>query len=134
MESPHRESIRKLQANIESVFFGNRRAVRLTLTTLLARGHLLIEDAPGVGKTLLARAVARSLELDFKRIQFTPDLMPSRCDWRDESTINFQTNEFELLGAARSSPTLLLADEINRGPLRSTQASAAARRCRRRRR
>ena len=64
-------------ANLEKVIYGKTEALGLVLVALLAEGHLLLEDVPGVGKTTLARTLARSLELEFKRIQFTPDLMPA---------------------------------------------------------
>src|SRR4030042_2274458 len=71
------EKLARLQANLEQVIIGKPEAIRLTLTAVLARGHLLIEDIPGVGKTTLARALARSLACPFQRIQFTSDLLPS---------------------------------------------------------
>ena len=67
----------RLEANIGRVYKGNSEAVRLAIVCLLARGHMLIEDVPGVGKTTLAQALARSLGLEFQRIQFTSDLLPS---------------------------------------------------------
>src|SRR5207248_8623955 len=67
----------RLHANVASVFLGKPEVIRLALVSLLAEGHLLIEDVPGIGKTLLARALARSLNCSFHRIQFTPDLLPS---------------------------------------------------------
>src|SRR5689334_12628766 len=70
-------AIRRLGDNVSQVIQGKPQTVRLALTTLLARGHLLIEDVPGVGKTTLARALARSLGGTFRRIQFTSDLLPS---------------------------------------------------------
>ncbi len=118
MESP-RSALQKLSENIQSVFFGHRRAVQYTLTTLLARGHLLIEDAPGVGKTLLARAVAQSLDLEFRRIQFTPDLLPS--DITGVSIYNPTERNFEFVPGPVFT-NVLLADEINRTSPR-TQSS-----------
>src|SRR5262249_32434921 len=67
----------KLHDNIASVFLGKPEAIRWALVTILSEGHLLIEDVPGIGKTLLAKALARSIDCTFHRIQFTPDLLPS---------------------------------------------------------
>src|SRR6476659_4307283 len=79
--------------NVERVIVGKHQEVQLTLLALLCRGHILIEDVPGVGKTMLAKAVARSLGCSFKRIQFTPDLLPS--DVSGVSIYNQKTGEFE---------------------------------------
>ena len=101
----------KVAANVERVIIGKRQEVRLTLVALLCRGHLLIEDVPGTGKTMLAKAVARSLGCSFRRIQFTPDLLPS--DVTGLSIYNQKTQEFEF----RPGPIMaqvVLADEINR--------------------
>src|SRR5690349_14217744 len=68
---------RSIQDNIEKVVQGKTREVRLALVALVAEGHVLIEDVPGVGKTLLAKALARSIDCSFRRIQFTPDLLPT---------------------------------------------------------
>ncbi|MCA9323423.1 MAG: MoxR family ATPase [Planctomycetes bacterium] len=109
----------RLEENVASVFLGKPRVIRLALTTLLARGHLLIEDAPGLGKTLLARALAKSLDAQFQRIQFTPDLLPS--DITGVSIFDPREQRFEF----RPGPVftqILLADEINRGSPR-TQSS-----------
>ena len=98
---------------------GKRDALELILLAILADGHVLIEDFPGLAKTLIARSFAQVLELDFKRIQFTPDLMPS--DVTGSSIFNQQAGEFEF----RPGPifaNLLLADEINRAPAK-TQAA-----------
>src|SRR5215813_14744174 len=69
--------LERLRANVASVFLGKPEVIQLALVALLADGHLLIEDVPGIGKTLLAKALARSLDCRFHRIQFTPDLLPS---------------------------------------------------------
>jgi MoxR-like ATPase len=101
---------------VEGVFHGKRKVVRLALAALLARGHILFEDVPGVGKTTLAHALARSLGLTFRRIQFTSDLLPS--DVLGVSLFNPRTSEFE----TRPGPiftNVLLADEINRAPPRT---------------
>jgi MoxR-like ATPase len=97
--------------NVEQVIIGKRRAVDLLLVALLCRGHVLLEDVPGVGKTVLAKSIARSIGCSFKRIQFTPDLLPS--DVTGVSIFNQQTSQFEF----RPGPVIaqiVLADEINR--------------------
>jgi MoxR-like ATPase len=97
--------------NVERVIVGKRREVQLVLVALLCRGHVLIEDVPGVGKTVLAKAIARSIGCTFKRIQFTPDLLPS--DVTGVNVFNQQTSRFEF----RPGPVvaqMVLADEINR--------------------
>jgi MoxR-like ATPase len=101
----------KLIANIEQVIVGKREAVELTVISLLCQGHLLIEDVPGVGKTMLARSLATSLGCTLNRIQFTPDMLPS--DVTGVSIFNQGTREFEF----RPGPIvaqMVLADEINR--------------------
>jgi MoxR-like ATPase len=101
----------KVLANVERVIVGKHHEVRLALVALLCRGHLLIEDVPGTGKTVLAKAIARSLGCTFRRIQFTPDLLPS--DVTGLSIYNQKTQEFEF----RPGPIMsqvVLADEINR--------------------
>lgn len=101
----------RVAANIEKVIIGKRSTVDLALISLLCQGHLLIEDVPGVGKTMLARSLARSLGCSFNRIQFTPDMLPS--DVTGVSIFNQVTREFEF----RAGPIMsqvVLADEINR--------------------
>ena len=101
----------RLIANIRRVFVGAESAVRLVAAALLARGHLLIEDVPGIGKTLLGVALARSIDASFKRIQFTNDLLPS--DILGLSIFNPQTRGFEFKPGPIFSQ-IILADEINR--------------------
>src|ERR1700693_6273555 len=103
--------VTQLQRSIARAIYGKEEAIQLSLITLLARGHLLIEDVPGVGKTTLAQALAKSFHCRFQRIQFTSDLLPS--DVLDVSVYNPETREFEF----RSGPifaNVVLADEINR--------------------
>ena len=100
-----------LTANVEKVIIGKRNVVELAVVGLLCQGHLLIEDVPGVGKTMLARSIAKSIGCSFRRIQFTPDMLPS--DVTGVSIFNQQTREFEF----REGPVfaqLVLSDEINR--------------------
>ncbi len=106
-----RQKVRDLQGQIERVIQGKSDVVRMTILALLARGHLLIEDVPGVGKTTLAHSLARSLGCSFKRIQFTSDLLPS--DIIGVSVFNQQRNEFEFQPGPIFA-NIILADEINR--------------------
>jgi MoxR-like ATPase len=105
--------------NVESVFRGKRRVVRMTLTCLIARGHLLLEDVPGVGKTTLALAMARSLGVDFKRIQFTSDLLPADIVG---VSIWSQTRDAFDFNPGPIFSNIVLADEINRTTPRSQSA------------
>ncbi len=103
--------IEKVLENIEKVIIGKSDVAVLSLVALLAQGHVLLEDVPGVGKTMLVRTIAKSLDSDFRRIQFTPDLLPS--DITGISIYNPKQQEFEF----RPGPILgniVLADEINR--------------------
>ena len=105
--------------NVERVIVGKREAIELVLVALLCEGHVLIEDVPGTGKTMLARAVATSLGLSFKRLQCTPDLLPN--DVTGVSVFNQRSGEFEF----RPGPAfvhVLLADEINRATPRTQSA------------
>jgi MoxR-like ATPase len=109
----------RVLAEVEKAVVGKREALELVLLAILADGHVLIEDFPGLAKTLIARSFAQVLDLDFKRIQFTPDLMPS--DVTGSSIFDQKASQFEF----RPGPifaNLLLADEINRAPAK-TQAA-----------
>jgi MoxR-like ATPase len=105
--------------NVERVIVGKREAIELLMVALLCEGHVLIEDVPGVGKTMLARALATSLGLSFKRLQCTPDLLPN--DITGVSVFNQRSGEFEFRPGPAFSH-LLLADEINRATPRTQSA------------
>ena len=110
------EVAERLSRNIEKVIVGKKETIRLIIVALLCEGHVLIEDVPGIGKTMLAKATAKSLGCTFKRIQFTPDLLPS--DVTGVYYFNQKTSEFEL----RAGPiiaNIVLADEINRATPRT---------------
>lgn len=105
--------------NVQRVIIGKDHEVRMTLVALLCEGHLLIEDVPGVGKTMLARSISRSIGCEYKRIQFTPDMLPS--DVTGVSVYNQKTQEFEF----RHGPIMaqiVLADEINRATPKTQSA------------
>jgi len=112
-------NIAALQSAVETVIRGKSETVKFALTALFSRGHLLIEDVPGIGKTTLANALARALELSFQRIQFTSDLLPS--DVIGLSIFNQQSNEFEWKPGPIFS-NIVLADEINRATPKTQSA------------
>jgi MoxR-like ATPase len=118
-QSRAREIAHRVIDNIQQVILGKAQAVELAVIALLSQGHVLIEDVPGVGKTMLGKSLARSIDCAFKRIQFTPDMLPS--DITGVSIFNQQTREFEF----RAGPILgqiVLADEINRATPKTQSA------------
>ncbi len=109
----------RIVSNVEKVIFGKHEEVQLAVLGLLCQGHLLIEDVPGVGKTMLAKAIAKSIGCTFRRIQFTPDMLPS--DVTGVSVFNQKTREFEF----RPGPVMaqiVLTDEINRATPKTQSA------------
>ncbi|MBC7223420.1 MAG: MoxR family ATPase [Anaerolineae bacterium] len=109
----------RIIANVERVILGKHEEVQLAVVALLAQGHLLVEDVPGVGKTMLAKSLAKSLGCTFRRIQFTPDMLPT--DVTGVSVFNQKTREFEF----RPGPVMaqiVLADEINRATPKTQSA------------
>jgi MoxR-like ATPase len=117
---PNVETVaRTIAENVEQVIVGKHDVVQLTIVALLCEGHLLIEDVPGTGKTMLAKSIARSLGCSFRRIQFTPDMLPS--DITGVSVFNQKTREFEF----RPGPVMaqiVLTDEINRATPKTQSA------------
>jgi len=111
--------VTRLQANIERVIRGKSEVIQLAVAALLARGHILLEDVPGVGKTTLAHALASSVSLSFQRIQFTSDLLPS--DIIGVTIFNQERGEFEFISGPVFT-NVLLADEINRATPKSQSA------------
>ncbi len=118
MEDPRIIAERILE-NVERVIVGKRQEVRLALIALMGRGHALIEDVPGVGKTMLARSLAKSMGCSFRRIQFTPDLLPS--DVIGVSIYNQKTGDFEFRPGPIAAQ-VVLADEINRATPKTQSA------------
>jgi len=115
----YKNKIDKLIQNVERVFLGKTHAIKLCVTGILSRGHILIEDVPGMGKTTLAQVLARSMNCVFHRIQFTSDMLPS--DILGVSILNPRTTDFEF----RRGPifaNIVLADEINRTPPKTQSA------------
>ncbi len=111
--------IERIVANVEQAIVGKREEVELAVVALLCQGHLLIEDVPGVGKTTLAKSIARSLGCSFRRLQFTPDLLPS--DVTGVSVFNQKSSDFEF----RPGPVfaqIVLVDEINRATPKTQSA------------
>jgi MoxR-like ATPase len=111
--------VERIRASVESVLEGKPEAVRIALTVLLAEGHLLIEDVPGVGKTLLAKALARSVDCTVRRIQFTPDLLPS--DITGTSVFDQTRRDFEFKPGAIFAQ-IVVGDEINRASPKTQSA------------
>jgi MoxR-like ATPase len=117
--SPITSDARRVREALRSVIVGQNEAIDLALVTLLAGGHALIEGVPGVGKTLLTKALARAVAGEFQRIQFTPDLMPA--DVTGTSVFDLKTQQFRLVRGPVFT-NFLLADEINRAPAKTQSA------------
>jgi MoxR-like ATPase len=113
------ESFRTIEENVERVVQGKRSEIRLALAALVAEGHVLIEDVPGVGKTMLAKAIARSIDCSFRRIQFTPDLLPT--DISGVNVFNQERGDFEFRPGAIFA-NIVLGDEINRASPKTQSA------------
>jgi MoxR-like ATPase len=110
---------RQIEENVERVVRGKNDEIRLALVALVAEGHLLIEDVPGVGKTLLAKAIARSIDCSFRRIQFTPDMLPT--DITGVNVFNQERGDFEFKPGAVFA-NIVLGDEINRASPKTQSA------------
>jgi MoxR-like ATPase len=113
------DRFRAIEANVEKVVQGKRHEIRLALAALVAEGHILIEDVPGVGKTMLAKAIARSIDCSFRRIQFTPDLLPT--DITGVNVFNQERGDFEFKPGAIFA-NIVLGDEINRASPKTQSA------------
>ncbi len=110
---------RQIEENVERVVRGKHKEIRLALVALVAEGHLLIEDVPGVGKTMLAKSIARSIDCSFRRIQFTPDLLPT--DVTGVNVFSQETGDFEFKPGAIFA-NIVLGDEINRASPKTQSA------------
>jgi len=117
--TPFTIKVSRLKNAISSVIVGQESAVDLILSAILARGHVLLEGVPGVAKTLLAKMIAKLIDADFSRIQFTPDLMPS--DVLGTSVFNMKTNEFHFHPGPVFAD-IVLVDEVNRAPAKTQSA------------
>jgi MoxR-like ATPase len=113
------EDFSVIEENVEKVVQGKKREIRLALAGLMAEGHVLIEDVPGVGKTMLAKAIARSIDCSFRRIQFTPDLLPT--DITGVNVFNQERGDFEFKPGAIFA-NIVLGDEINRASPKTQSA------------
>jgi MoxR-like ATPase len=113
------DAFHEIERNIERVVQGKHQEIRLALVSLIAEGHLLIEDVPGVGKTMLAKALARSIDCSFRRIQFTPDLLPT--DVTGVNVFNQERGDFEFKPGAIFA-NIVLGDEINRASPKTQSA------------
>jgi MoxR-like ATPase len=113
------EDFSVIEENVEKVIQGKKREIRLALAGLVAEGHVLIEDVPGVGKTMLAKAIARSIDCSFRRIQFTPDLLPT--DVTGVNVFNQERGDFEFKPGAIFA-NIVLGDEINRASPKTQSA------------